>query len=279
MRLRANAKINLTLDITGKRSDGYHLLDSVMQSVSLCDKITVEKAQDISVRCSDGGICGDANIAFTAAREFFSAVGISGGADIYIEKHIPQAAGLGGGSADAAAVLTALDRLYGTRLDRGKLCKIALKIGADVPFCLFGGTKRVTGVGENLEDIRTSYGCAFVLLKYRTKLSTGDMYRKTDSAPLLPPCTGKMLRSLEDGDIFKISESLGNAFLSVCDISAESAVLERAGALGTGLSGSGPTVFGIFENADFAKAAEKRLKKAGFEAYFALPEANGLIFE
>lgn len=279
MRLRANAKINLTLDITGKRDDGYHLLDSVMQSVSLCDKVTVETAEKISVRCSDDGICGDANIAFTAAREFFSASGISAGADIYIEKHIPKAAGLGGGSADAAAVLTALDKLYGTHFDRNKMCEIALRVGADVPFCLFGGTKRVRGVGEDTEDIRTSYNCAFVLLKCRTKLSTGDMYRRTDSATTLPLCTEKMLCSLAEGDIFKISESVGNAFLSVCDISAERTVLENAGALGTGLSGSGPTVFGIFGDADSAGKAAEKLQKAGFEAYFALPETNGVIFE
>ncbi len=279
MKLRANAKINLTLDICGKRADGYHLLDSVMQSVSLCDYLTVERADEISVRCSDGLLCNEGNIAFFAAEAFFGATGISGGADIFIEKHIPKAAGMGGGSADAAAVLVALNEIYQTHLPQNELCKIGLSVGADVPFCIVGGTKRVEGIGELLSDAPQLPECTLVLVREGDKLSTAQMYKELDSKPILPPKTADMLTALKSGSIVDVAKDLGNAFLSVCDIDSVKNEFLRTSPLGVCLSGSGPTVFGIYENSNTAEAAAELLKECGFKPFVAVPQSSGVIIE
>ena len=148
MKIKAFAKVNLSLDVTGKRADGYHTLSSVFQSVSLSDIVEIKKADSISVKCSDTSLNGEDNLCNTAAVKFFEAAKIQGGAEIFIEKHIPLAAGLGGGSTDAGAVLKGLNELYGKPLSEQKLLEIALSLGADVPFCMVGGTKLCEGIGE-----------------------------------------------------------------------------------------------------------------------------------
>ncbi len=279
MKLTANAKINLTLDICGKRDDGYHLLDSVMQSISLCDCVLVERAKDITVGCSDGELGGVGNIAFVAAKAFFDATGISGGADIYIEKHIPKAAGLGGGSADAAAVIAALDRIYETNLPCDRLCEIALTVGADVPFCLVGGTKRVTGIGENLADAPYMPECGILLIKAGNKGSTGEMYRMLDMQAQREGSTQAMLAALESGSALEVAGALDNAFLSVCDIGEVRLLLEKTWPLGISLSGSGPTVFAIYPDHKAAVTAGAALEVCGYEVYSAEPKTSGIIFE
>ena len=139
MKIKANAKINLSLKITGKREDGYHLIDTVMHSVSLFDELEINKADSINLRCDESDIPQEKNIAFKAASLFFERTRLQGGADIVLKKNIPFPAGLGGGSADAAAVLLALNKLYNANLSQEALCQMALKLGADVPFFINGG--------------------------------------------------------------------------------------------------------------------------------------------
>lgn len=276
MKLRANAKINLTLDICGVRADGYHIISSVMQSVSLCDFVEINKACDISVLCSNSTLCGENNIAQKAAKSFFEYTCVSGGAEIKIEKHIPCAAGLGGGSADAAAVIVGLDKLYATNLKTEELCQIALKVGADVPFCIVGGAAKVGGIGDEITPITPLENCAFVLLKQGQKLSTGDMYRKLDEKPYAPPKTESLVDAIKCGDITEVANYMGNAFSTVCDISKEKELLLKTKPLGICLSGSGPTVFAIYNDEKSAKSAANIL---GDNAYFALPSKFGVETE
>ena len=169
LKIKAAAKINLSLSVTGRREDGYHNIDTVMQSVSLYDVLTVIKADKITVEC--GEMSGEKNIAFKAARLFFEHIETDGGAFIQIEKNIPEEAGLGGGSADAAAVLAGLDRIYNTGLSYETLKALAVRLGADVPFMLRGGTARATGIGEVLEPLPALWDCFFIIAKKRKRFN------------------------------------------------------------------------------------------------------------
>ena len=152
--LEARAKLNLSLDIVGRREDGYHLLEMVMQSISLSDRITIQKADTLSLSCDKAGIpLDERNIAIKAAKAFFSALGTSFGAKIHMEKRIPSEAGMGGGSADGAAVLYGLNLLYDAGFSLLALQQIGLLVGADVPFCLQGGTAFVSGIGEKIKPL------------------------------------------------------------------------------------------------------------------------------
>lgn len=276
MKLKANAKINLTLDICGKRADGYHLIDSVMQSISLCDILTVEKANDITVSCSDQMLCGEENIATKAAKAFFDFSGINAGADIYIEKHIPKAAGLGGGSADAAAVIVALNELYETGFDVNTLCEIGLSVGADVPFCIVGGTARVRGIGELIETVSPLCDVSLLLSLSGEKQSTADMYRKIDNSPALPPVTEKMLCAIGKGDITGVANLLSNSFGAVCDYTALAQKFLETSPLGVSLSGSGPTVFAMYKNDSESDTALKQLEDSGVVVYKATNSPLGV---
>lgn len=275
--LLCNAKINLTLDITSKREDGYHNLDSIMQSVSIADTVKVEKSDKILVECSVSAFSGEKNIAFSAAQRFFESTSINGGAVIYIEKHIPDAAGMGGGSADAAGVLIALDKLYETNLSAEQLGFIAKTVGADVPFCLFGGTKRVQGIGEIILDCTSLKNCVFLIVKKGEKLSTADMYRKLDQFSQTTPNTENFVKVLKDGNLKHIAENLSNDFEKVCDVSKEKELLLQNGAIGVCLSGSGPSVFGIFENAELAQKAKEKIKDQCIFAEIATPKTQSII--
>ncbi len=281
MKLRANAKINLTLDICGKREDGYHLLDSIMQSISLCDIVTVDKSVDITVNCSDSSLGGEQNIAIKAAKKFFEFTGIKGGADIYIEKNIPKAAGLGGGSADAAAVIVGLNEVYQTELDTTKLCDIGLSVGADVPFCIVGGTARVSGIGECIKSIEPMPYAAFVLSLAGEKQSTADMYRKIDNDPLCwNICsTPDMLVAIGNGDIAEVSNKLSNVFATVCEHTALKTVFQNTHPLGVSLSGSGPTVFAVYGDLPSAQTAQRQLEKENIKAYIAETADKGIEIE
>ena len=269
MRYIANAKINFTLDIKGKRQDGYHLIDSVMQSVSLSDIVSVEKADEISVICGDDEISGEKNIAFKAAKEFFLYAEINGGARITIEKHIPKAAGLGGGSADAAAVIVALNNLYKTDLTDKQLMEIGLKVGADVPFCIAGGTMRATGIGEILEALPDFQNRHIVIVKNGEKLSTKEMYEKIDGGANLSPLTENFIECLLAGEFDKALKNTGNAFLSVCSIQNIKDLAKDFSPLCVGLSGSGPSVYTVFNDKASAKEFAKRLSINGLIPYLA----------
>ncbi|MBQ6825255.1 MAG: 4-(cytidine 5'-diphospho)-2-C-methyl-D-erythritol kinase [Clostridia bacterium] len=280
LKIKANAKINLTLAITGKREDGYHLLDTVMQSVSLGDTVFLKKADNISVKCRGVDIPEVDNIAFKAAKLFFSETGIKGGVLIKIKKQIPDAAGMGGGSADAAAVLVGLNRIYGANLSTEKLEQMALELGADVPFFIRGGTMRAEGIGEILTELKPFLKGYFVLVKEGKKPSTKEMYNLVDNENPPMPDNESFINALENGDLDKASGYFENSFNIVWKENTLPKKLIDLGAVSASLSGSGPTYFGWFKDEKTAKAAFKSMKKGNKKVYLVKPLNCGLeIFE
>lgn len=251
--LIAHAKINLFLDITGKRADGYHLLETVMQSVDLSDIVTVELADEISVSCSDPTIPEDEdNICCKAAELFYALLGKRGGADIYIDKRIPQGAGLGGGSADAAAVLRGLNRLCGKPFDEDTLLKLAAKTGADVPFCLVGGTKLCRGIGDVMADEKPYPARDFLIVKPAFGCDTKAAYESYD-VTMIPR------RERHEGEYYNVFREI----YKNKEINEITGRLKELGATGAELTGSGSAVFGAFaDEYDAADAAKN------FPTYF-----------
>lgn len=241
-----------------------------MQSVSLADTVRISRGEGIAVSCSDRWLSGEGNLAARAAELFFNETGIRAGADIFIEKKIPVAAGLAGGSADAAAVIFGLNRLYGTGLPAEKLCKIGLCAGADVPFCIIGGTMLVRGIGEIISPAPTLPDCFLVIAKTGEKSSTGSLYAQYDENGAKKRPDNKAMKSaLESGDIKAVAAELCNVFEELVPQSSnlKSKMLEY-GALGASLSGSGPAVFGIF---DSEKKAADCVKAIGEAAHLCRP--------
>ena len=277
LKIKANAKVNLSLSVLGKREDGYHELDTVMQSISLYDTVYIEKSDKIAVECGEFG--GEDNIAFKTAAAFFKASGINAGADIKIEKRIPSAAGMGGGSADAAAVLVGLDKLYEAKLSYEKLLKIAVKLGADVPFLIRGGTARAKGIGEILEPIKPIGGCYFLIAKGESKPSTGEMFRLLDSADYNKPDIEKTATAINSQDMVSLLASMDNSFAALWRESRIKAELLKTDADAVSLSGSGPAWFAVYLDKNRAVAAEKALKALEIPAFLCEPENKSLIFE
>lgn len=279
--VKACAKLNLFLDITGKRGDGYHELKSVMQSVDLMDYVRVSKADKISVGCDTPSLCGKGNTAYKAAAEFFRRTGIDSGAEIFIEKHIPTEAGLAGGSADAAAVIFALDRLFETALSEDILCEIGKSCGADVPFSIFGGTKLCEGIGERLSPVPEIQDCFFVIVKPEFGMSTVESYRIFD---LLNLSTGehgglsKAVSALEQRDISALAGSFYNAL--ECSATSDEtgkikAALLEQGALGSLMTGSGSAVFGVFSDIETAVKAKNALSEKYRSVFLQRPSSFG----
>jgi 4-diphosphocytidyl-2-C-methyl-D-erythritol kinase len=275
-KIKANAKVNLSLDVTGKRADGYHTLRSVMQSVSLCDVITVEESGELSIVCGKCIKSAD-NLALKAAEIYLNKVNSCKKYKITVEKNIPVAGGLGGGSADAAAVLIALNILHGNILTQNELCELGLTLGADVPFCIIGGTALAEGVGEILTPITNLPDCFIVIAKKGNKSSTGDMYKKLDSGERIKISDiDQIAIGLAEGSIKRVAGGLYNCFEEVAgDISEVKNILLKYGALYAGLSGAGPGVIGVFENEDNAKTAVDTLKSIGAESFLSVPTKAG----
>lgn len=272
--LKAKAKVNLSLYITGIRSDGYHLLDTVMQSISLYDAVSVSLREDclIKLYCDNQSLSGEENICYKAARLFFNESKIKGGADIHIEKRIPVAAGLGGGSADAAAVLVALNRLFKCPLDDEKMKSLALTLGADVPFCLSGGTARVKGIGEDIIPLKRKLPLYMLLIKEGEKPSTAYMYKELDKKMgniASKASCDSICESLEHGDFEGFADSLHNDFSLLWSIDEIRDKLNSVGAEGVCLSGSGPTVIGFFREKKKCLDAFECLKESCSQIYFA----------
>ncbi len=265
--IAAHGKLNLTLYITGCREEGYHTLNTVMQSVSLADKIIISSSgnSNIHVTCSQMDLSGEENLAYKAACLFLDTLQVKDGFNIHIDKQIPVAGGMGGGSADAAGVLLGLNEWYKTPFTTEKLCEMALQLGADVPFCLIGGTQLATGIGEILQPLPPLPECGILLLKPCEKGSTGAMYKKYDENKGLSPQENYgIINWIESKNIKKVAECLENSFQSLYeDSSIQQAIvaLLEEGALGACLTGSGPTVFGIFKTITLAKQAAKKLSK------------------
>lgn len=262
--VKAYAKINLFLDITGRLPNGYHTLNTVMQQIDLYDTVRVSRTDGgITVTCDVPSVpCNEKNIAYRAAAAFFAKTDIRGGADIDIEKNIPLEAGLGGSSTDGAAVLTALNRLCGEPLDFEQLCVLGASLGADVPFCLMGGTAVCGGIGEKLRPIPCKKDYFIVIAKPDFSCNTAQAYRKFDLSPI-PPLEGfSRFAALLGNGCKAWSGAVYNVFERLCRdkrIEAVTDELKRKNALCAALSGSGSAVFGIFADEDKAKKAAESI--------------------
>ncbi|WP_418791320.1 4-(cytidine 5'-diphospho)-2-C-methyl-D-erythritol kinase [Phosphitispora sp. TUW77] len=269
LELKAAAKINLTLDVLGKLPDGYHEVEMVMQSIELHDVVVMEEAREgIEVFTNHPRLPGGrSNIAYKAALLIKESFGIKTGVRIHITKNIPLAAGLAGGSTDAAAVLRGLNCLWELGLSyEGLLAKAAL-IGSDVSFCIQGGTALAKGRGEVILPLHDVPELWMVLVKPPLDISTAEIYREYDPAKVnVRPDTGQMIFSIERGDKEGIAANLGNVLESVTllkypVVAQVKERLEKTGALRAIMSGSGPTVFGITNDREYALKITELLKK------------------
>ena len=263
--VHAPAKINLTLDIVGVREDGYHLLESVFQAVSVYDTVTAEKAEGITLDAPGCDCPVEKNTAYKAAVAFFAATGISGGVHLTVEKRIPQQAGMGGGSADAAGVLWALNRLYKANLTAEQLCEIGLTISADVPFCVMGGTAFVTGIGEGLQSLPDLPDCYIVIAQPAEGISTKEAYAAVDNATITHrPDNTAAIAALNTGDLPSVCAQAVNVFEVATKLEGVTDIRRRMEAyapLCSQMTGSGSCVFAIFDNTEAAGACLSDLKQ------------------
>ena len=266
----AYAKLNLTLDVTAKRDDGYHDMLMVMQTVSISDSIVLEQTGEKGIRAASNFRyvpTDERNLAVRAAGAFLDAVGeAKDGILIRMDKSIPVGAGMAGGSADAAAVLRGMNRLYGNRMSRRELEKLGEQVGSDVAFCVAGGTALARGRGEVLEDLTPMPDCAIVVCKPGFSISTPELFRKLDQTGLRThPDTAGMLSALESGNLKEISMRMFNVFEEVEDRRMRSEteikhVLLDHGALGAVMTGTGSAVFGVFSDEVAAEACAENLR-------------------
>ena len=267
----APAKINLSLDITGIRENGYHNIDTVMQSVGLCDTVTISRmsGQGLYISCNQPRIpCDETNYAHIAASRFFERFGRPDTAiSIDIQKRIPSEAGLAGGSADAAGVLVGLNGLLDVGADVETLCGLGLTVGADVPFCIMGGTRRARGVGEEFSILPALPPCHILIAKPAAGISTAESYRRYDrSGARRRPDTDRLVHCLEQADLQGLAKGMYNVLSEVAGLPAIEeirAVMLACGALGAMMTGSGSAVFGLFTSRGQAKhCLHLRMSKA-----------------
>lgn len=277
----AFAKINLTLDVLGKREDGYHDLQSVMQAISIRDDVEIDVDTDLpwSLECSMEGIPEDeTNLAWKAAEVFYAVTGLSTtGLAIRINKRIPTQAGLGGGSADAAAVLRALNQHYGNPLSILALAEIGAQVGSDVPFCVLCGTAMVEGRGEKLRKLPDLPDCFFVVCKPEFSSSTPELYQKLDASVIAHrPNNQAMESALLAGDLQKIADNIWNVFDSVVtkdhlELNYIKSIYNSYGAVAYQMTGSGSAVFAIVTEFEHAAVICNMLKDNYPQVFIAKP--------
>ncbi len=272
MEVKAGAKLNLTLDVIGRREDGYHDLRMVMQTVELADTLRLERGQGqgIRVKSNIGFLPADEhNLAAAAALAFQRETGIEvTPLDIALDKVIPICAGLGGGSSDAAAVLRALNELYNAGLSTQQLARVGEQVGSDVPYCVMGGTALAEGRGEVLTPLPPLPRCRVVLCKPDFSVSTPALFARIDSVRLrCRPDTKGVLAALEQGDLEGVARRLYNVFEDAlpqrCAAKVEQVkqILIQSGALGAVMSGTGSSVYGLFRDETCAQDAYEQLKQ------------------
>ncbi len=283
--LKAPAKINLTLDIEEKMDNGYHLLKMIMQTVDLYDFIKIKKTNTgkIEVLCDNANVPTDkSNIVHKACEEFFDDLEITcEGISIEIEKHIPMQAGLAGGSADAAAVIHGLNKLYDTNLDENDLCRIGVSVGADVPFALVGGTVFVTGIGETIQPISNLPECYFVIAKPAENVSTKEAFEKFDEVgSTLTPDSETMIAAIASGNLEEIGEYFCNVFeesVALPSVFKIKEIMRENDCLGCSMTGSGSAVYGMFENKLKAKKCKAELKELYEDVFITQPVPHGAV--
>lgn len=282
IRIKAYAKINLGLDVLGRREDGYHDVRMIMQTVSLYDMLTIRKSRvpSIQLKTSRPWLPTDRkNLVYRAADAFMEHCHISGGVNIYLNKRIPVAAGLAGGSADAAATLEGLNKLYRTGLSKQELMKLGVSLGADVPYCILKGTALSEGIGEILTSLKPVPDCHVLLVKPPISVSTKYVYEKLYPDTFVKhPDIDLMIKAIEEGNLSELASGMDNILQSVTIgeypvIRELKEKMKDQGALTALMSGSGPTVFGIFK--DVAPATEAmhyfKNKHAGYEVFLTKP--------
>ncbi len=275
---KAPAKINLALDVIAKRTDGYHDVVMIMQSVSLCDLITLKPiSEDIIIISSNSGLIpkGKDNIVYKTAEIIKKKYNVSDGAKIQIEKNIPVAAGLGGGSTDAAAAIRLLNKAWHLRMSVDEMLAIAKEVGADVSFCIEGGTALAEGLGEKLKPLKPMPSVFVLLAKPEGDISTKSIYNSFDNIKIdAKPDIKAMVEMLDDGNIEGVANNLCNVLESVTmEVCPKIGILKEKllenGALGSVMSGSGPTVFGIFNDEYKAYNAYDKIKEYADEVFLA----------
>lgn len=280
--LQAPAKVNLTLDILGARPDGYHEMEMVMQSVSLCDAVTLDLGVPGGIRAESGLHflpTDKGNLAVAAALAFREAAGQDWqDLRITIQKQIPVCAGTAGGSSDAAAVLRGLNTLTGAGFSPQELTRVGEAVGSDVPYCVLGGTALAQGRGEILTPLKPLPPCHIVLCKPAFSISTPALFREWDKQKRrLRPDTQGAMAALDQGDLVALGRRMFNVFEGVLpsqqrrEIEGIKTALIQAGALGAAMSGSGPTVLGLFDREDLAQTAADRLKETYAEVFLTQP--------
>jgi len=272
--LRTSAKVNLALEVLGKREDGYHEIATVLQAVDLFDRLKVEVADTLSLHTDDPALpTDDGNLVMRAARLLQKAAGVDAGARIRLTKRIPVAAGLGGGSSDAAATLWGLNRLWKLRWPVARLQELAVELGMDVPFFLGSGRAMATGRGERLTPLPSGGGYALVLVNPRVALSTREVYGRVPAGWRAEPTgTERVVEALRTRNVGKVAAALTNNLERVVEpvmpvVARMKAALLAAGALAAIMSGSGPTVFGLARSLDHARQIRTRVSRAGWACW------------
>lgn len=277
----AYAKLNLTLDVLGKREDGYHDLKSVMQTISIRDdiEIDIDTGKPWCLKCDKEGIPTDErNLAWKAAKVYLDAMHFApNGLEIRITKRIPSQAGMGGGSADAAAVLRALNRHYGNPLSIGALAELGAQVGSDVPFCVVGGTVMVEGRGERLRKLPDMPDCCFVVCKPDFSVSTPELFKKLDETEITRhPNNMAMESAILAGDLGRVVENIYNVFDPVVtadhlELNYIKSICNSYGALGQQMTGSGSAVFAIVTEFEYAAVICNMLKDNYPQVFIAKP--------
>ena len=272
MRLQAFAKINLGLDVLGKREDGYHEVRMIMQTIRMYDQLDMRKSVEPGIHLTTNKKyipVDENNLVWRAAKLMMDTCGIMEGVSIHLHKVIPVAAGMAGGSSDAAATLVGMNRLFHCGLSKEKLMELGVQIGADVPYCVLRGTALAEGIGEKLTVLPPMPDCWILIGKPGISVSTKYVYTTLDlNTDTVHPDIDGMKKALEDGNLYGITERMGNVLQDVTipaypEVERIKEQMKSLGAVNAMMSGSGPTVFGIFDNEEKAQKACQKLRESG----------------
>lgn len=272
MRLQAFAKINLGLDVLGKREDGYHEVRMIMQTIRMYDQLDMRKSVEPGIHLTTNKKyipVDENNLVWRAAKLMMDTCGIMEGVSIHLHKVIPVAAGMAGGSSDAAATLVGMNRLFHCGLSKEKLMELGVQIGADVPYCVLRGTALAEGIGEKLTLLPPMPDCWILIGKPGISVSTKYVYTTLDlNTDTVHPDIDGMKKALEDGNLYGITERMGNVLQDVTipaypEVERIKEQMKALGAVNAMMSGSGPTVFGIFDNEEKAQKACQKLRESG----------------